>query len=428
MGEFSMHLPIFSLERRFFVLGIFLFAIAMSATISHAQTEVVLYNFGSPGTPLSPWTSMVSDKSGNLYGVTPNGGANHNGAIYELSPVSGGWQESILYSFTGGADGGTPYATPVFDPSGNLYGTAQTGGASKFGVVYELSPISGGSWQETVLYSFTNGKDGSYPSTGNLVFDASGNLYSSNISGGNANECQYAQPSGCGIIFQLSPLEEGKWKFHILFTLEGEIIGPAMLTFDAAGSLFGTAAGPWGGFELPSAPGAAFELTPTSSGPWKSSLVHNFGANSDVGLPSQLIFDNAGNMYGTGGDGGLNTNCNDNGCGGVFKISRGSKGWREEVLYAFTGQLDGSGPEGVVLYHGKLYGTTFGGGTDNSGVVFELASGANNTWTETPIFNFDSSTGYLPTSPPIVLPNGYLYGTTPYGGANSGGVAYELMP
>src|ERR1700675_1574177 len=104
-------------------------ALTFSLTVgAQAQSESVIYNFSTSGTPYQPWSGLVADGAGNFYGVAPNGGSLGNGAVYRLAPVSGGWQESTIYSFTGKADGARPYATPVMDASGSLYGTAEWGG------------------------------------------------------------------------------------------------------------------------------------------------------------------------------------------------------------------------------------------------------------------------------------------------------------
>jgi uncharacterized repeat protein (TIGR03803 family) len=176
------HAPTFSylLSAALLLTGINLIPV-MTA---QAQTEKTIFNFG-PTAPITPLSGMVFDSSGNLYGVTPYGGASNRGVVYKLSRVSGGWQESVIYNFTGGADGGNPFATPIPDAAGNLYGTAQIGGALGFGVVYKLSPNASGGWRESVLYAFAGGNDGMSPSLGNLVMDQAGNLYGSNVAGAN---------------------------------------------------------------------------------------------------------------------------------------------------------------------------------------------------------------------------------------------------
>ena len=162
----------------------------LSAAFAQAQTETTIYDFGTTA-PDIPYSGVVSDAAGNLYGVAPFGGSGNHGVVYELSLVNGAWQAAVLYNFTGGTDGATPYATPIFDAAGNLYGTASGGGAHGYGVVFKLSPSAGG-WQQSVLYSFTGGNDGMAPMLGNIVMDKAGNLYGSNVAGANltSEACQ----------------------------------------------------------------------------------------------------------------------------------------------------------------------------------------------------------------------------------------------
>jgi hypothetical protein len=413
------------------------FCLSMSA---RAQTETTLYNFGTTA-PYIPYSGLVFDTTGNLYGVVPFGGTGNHGVVYKLALVSGAWQASVIYNFTGGADGGTPYATPVFDQAGNLYGTALSGGTFTGGVVFKLTPTSSGAWRQSVIYSFTGGNDGSAPVLGNLVFDKMGNLYGSNVAGANLTSLSCQNTGGCGVIFALSPTASGKWQFHLLHTFSGgwDGVGPAQLTFDSKGTLYGSAAGAWAGWELPSGPGLVFKLTPVVGGPWKDSVIYAFTGGTDGGLPSSLTFDKAGNIYGAGADGGIIDNCwsgyGPMGCGVVFKLSPQSNGkWKEAAIYAFTGGTDGSEPDaGLVIDNGSLYGTTWGGGVSSSsgtagGVVFKLSSNNGTTWTETVTHSFVGPDGYIPRSTLIRDAAGNLYGTT-YGGGTSGyGVAFEITP
>jgi uncharacterized repeat protein (TIGR03803 family) len=135
-----------------------------------------------------------------LYGTTPSGGTSGNGTVYELSlrAGGGGWTKTILYSFNGGADGADPESGVIFDGAGNLYGTTYSGGADSVGTVFKLTP-SGGSWTETLLYSFqSNGTDG-YNPFGGLIMDGSGNLYGTTTSGGAYGGYAY------GTVFEITP-------------------------------------------------------------------------------------------------------------------------------------------------------------------------------------------------------------------------------
>jgi hypothetical protein len=410
----------------------------VSAARLHAQTESTIYNFG-PTVPYSPAAGLVSDAAGNLYGVTTG----HDGVVYKLSQVSGAWQVTILYNFTGGADGGNPLSTPIFDSAGNLYGTAEFGGdftgpncSIGCGVVYKLTPTSSGEWQETVLYAFTGGKDGGYPTSGNLVFDKAGNLFGSNVADGVLSTQACSNTGGCGVIFRLSPSASGNWNFKVIHAFFGgwDGVGPAQLIFDSKGNFFGSAAGAWSGFELPSEPGLVFRLTPTTSGPWTDSVVYAFKGSTDGGLPSALTFDSAGNIYGAGADGGILNNCwsgyGPEGCGVVFRISHVGGKWVENTLYAFSGGSDGSQPNGGLVWdNGSLYGTTWSGGGSGGGegVVYQLTPAPGEQWTERVVQEFTGTNGGIPLSP-LLVSGGNIFGTTQSGGANGYGVAFEITP
>jgi uncharacterized repeat protein (TIGR03803 family) len=136
-------------------------------------THRVLYSFvpGRDGGGFKPSAGLIFDSSGNLYGTTSFGGANLNGTVFRLTPGSGGaWVEDVLYQFTGGDDGGNPAGGLIFDAEGNLYGTTPYGGTHTAGVVFELKP-SNEVWTISVLYSFTGGIDGGRPDLASLAMD-----------------------------------------------------------------------------------------------------------------------------------------------------------------------------------------------------------------------------------------------------------------
>lgn len=125
-------------------------------------TEQTLHFFTGNSDGSNPNAGVIFDKAGNLYGLTTSGGTHSSGTAFELSPSQGGWNEKVIYNFTGGQDGGFPSDGVIADNKGNLYGTAFNGGANGWGTVFELTN-SGGNWTETVLYSFTDGNDGAFP-------------------------------------------------------------------------------------------------------------------------------------------------------------------------------------------------------------------------------------------------------------------------
>jgi uncharacterized repeat protein (TIGR03803 family) len=142
-----------------------------------AQTETVLHSFNQNGTDGYEPLASLTQQDGKLYGTTYGGGSYGNyGTVFELTPSSRGWTERVLYSFAGGSDGANPrYSSVVFDAMGNMYGTTQGGGTSGNGTVFKLIP-SGSGWTESVLYSFTGGSDGG-DAVSNVIFDKAGNLY-----------------------------------------------------------------------------------------------------------------------------------------------------------------------------------------------------------------------------------------------------------
>jgi uncharacterized repeat protein (TIGR03803 family) len=271
---------------------------------SYAQyNETILHGFSGTSDGGDPWAGVIFDAAGNLYGTTAGGGANQSGTVYELSPSASGWQESILYSFKQKNDGGDPLGGLVFDGAGNLYGTAYMGGENKTlncqpngcGVVYKLSPVEGGGWTESVIHTFSTSAGGFGPVSG-LTIDADGNLYGTTIYGGQVNG---NNPFGVGLVYELSPSSAG-WKYKILHAFSNGVDGSvpyAGVTFDAAGNLY--AAAMFGGNSTScsgNSCGTIIRLSPTSSGPWRASLVHNF-VGKDGGNPyGGLAMDAAGNL------------------------------------------------------------------------------------------------------------------------------------
>jgi hypothetical protein len=179
-----------------------------------------------------PTGNLVLDHAGNAYGVTQDGGPNGWGSVLELSPSGSTWTETILYAFQGEGDGGTPYSGLIFDKAGNLYGAATRGGNSGCGegcgTVFELSPSQSG-WTYNVLYTFQGGDDGGAPVAG-LVRDKAGNLYGATESYG---------ANGGGTVFELSPSQSG-WSFNVLASPSGDTGPVVALTLDSAGTIYGT--------------------------------------------------------------------------------------------------------------------------------------------------------------------------------------------
>ena len=379
--------------------------VLLSARSVRAQAETVLYTFdGVDGG--GPTSGLTPDGAGNLYGTTSWGGLFAAGNVYKLSRNgSGGWNETVLYAFTGGEDGCNPSSGLVFDSAGNLYGTASSGGANGLGVVFELTPSPRTTgWEEKVLYSFSGGTGGANP-TGGVIFDAEGNLY------GTTDDWVDHAPQ---TVFELSP-HDGGWTER---TLYHNYLNGAGLTMDPAGNIFGLGLS------------TVFELSPDGKGDWNASVIHTFkGAPGDGRQPfGTLVFDEAGNLYGTTYAGGTNDD------GTVYRLTRGKHGkWSERVLHSFAGgNDDGSNPfSGVVLdAAGNMFGCTTAGGSiwgGGAGTVFELAPVGRGEYEEKILWDFDVTDGGFPRGTLILDLAGNLYGTA-LAGSKGAGIVFKLTP
>lgn len=377
-----------------------------------------------------PLSGLIFDAAGNLYGTTIGGGTNGSGVVFKLAPNGDGtWRESVLYSFcsaTDCSDGARPVAALVFDGAGNLYGTTISGGTYLQGNVFKLASNQDGSWTESVLYSFTGGADGGFPEAA-LILDTAGNLYSTTVEGG----------SGFGgTVFRLFPNSDGSWTESVIYNFTGKDGGGpyAGLIFDVAGNLYGTTSGGGVGY------GVIFELTPNADGSWRETVLHGFD-NGDGAQPvAGLVFDQAGDLYGTTIYGGnvSRGRCTGSGCGVVFKLTPNSNGtWKENVLHKFADGRDGGFPyAGVSLdAAGNVYGTAqFGGvrlcnkGYLGCGVVFQLIPDAKGNWKERVLHTFLDKPGAEPPAGVVLDSAGGLYGTTAGDVGETFGSVFEIVP
>lgn len=389
------------------------------------EASVTDFPFADGGLPN---VSLVADAFGNFFGVTSVGGTYGCGTIFELTKANHGkWNKRTLYAFKADAASqctATPSALTM-DSTGNLFGENELGGQQHFGSVFELSPNSG-AWTFKTVYVF-NGTEGIRP-LGGLVFDQTGNLYGTTKDGGSPG-CG----SGCGTVFELSPSSGGNWTESLLHRFAGGSDGAAPvagLILDAAGNLYGTT--PHGGL---ADNGTVFEVSPASGG-WTETVLYRFtNTHGDGDQPmAGLVFDSAGNLYGTTSAGGYygGEYCYGYGCGTVFRLSPSLGGWNETVLLQFS-QSDGVYPLGTLIFDssGNLYGTTEGGLGYVWGTVFELSPSTGAAWTETVLHNFGYPTtsghdGYLPECGLIMDSVGNLYGTTVGGGEHNGGTVFEI--
>jgi len=323
----------------------------LSPVTGGGWTEAILHSFaGGPADGANPRAGLVRDSKGNLYGTTLNGGASNHGSVFKLAPVTGGgWSETILYSFTGATDGAYPsygslvlaggylygatyeggdlsclnvpgcgvvfrvkttgghegvlhafsYLPPnqndgayplggvIRDAAGNIYGVTYGGGSSGDGVVFELSPTTGGSWTETLLHTFSDTSPDGVGSYAGLVRDKAGNLYGT-TSGENFI------PNAIGTVFEVDAA--GTETLPHIFNGPPSDGGDPMsnLIMDGRGNLYGTT--PGGGTH---GAGVIFKLSPGSGG-WTETILYNFTGGADGSSPMGTLFrDSAGNLYGT---------------------------------------------------------------------------------------------------------------------------------
>ncbi|MHB8216320.1 MAG: choice-of-anchor tandem repeat GloVer-containing protein [Candidatus Sulfotelmatobacter sp.] len=410
--------PWCALSRVLIVILIILAIATLPVTSASASTTQVIYSFagGQDGEYLD--TDLVMDSAGNIYGTSVQGGDFGSGTVFQLSPTGSGWTHTVLYSFRGGRDGGEPYKGVTLDTQGNLYGTAVTGGGGSCeggcGVAFELTH-SGGSWIQSVIHYFTGGNDGSGPGSG-LTFDRHGNLYGMTPTGG---------AYGLGVVYQLKPQTNGGWRLNVVHAFTGGDDGSSgsagRLILDRAENLYGvTTVGGANG------DGVAFEITRSLSG-WTLLPLYAFKDQPDGALPyGGLIFDRAGNLYGTTYYAGAND------VGTVYKLTHANGSWTETVLYSFKGGTDGSSPISTLVSDtaGNLYGTTSDGGTGCAcGVIFKLARGVNGSWIESVPYRFPGAPNAGFSYNGMVADSaGNFYGATTHGGPANDGTIYKFTP
>jgi len=397
------------------VLAIFVGGLLATSARSVAQSEGVLQNFNVKDGS-NPLAGLISDKSGNLYGTTDQGGLYSGGTAFELMPqAGGGWTEKVLHSFGNHKDGNGPASAMVFDGEGNLYGTTSGGGPGDEGTVFELLPQPDGAWTEKILHAFSQFGDGGVDPVAGLVLDTAGNLYGTTIG---------IESPSYGTVFMLTPTTGGQWMRKNLYSFQGKDDGSqpnSTLLLDSQGNLYGTTASAGADFS-----GTVFELSP-ADGSWHLKVLYTFGPNvpAESNPSGELTMDAAGNLYGTtiGGYAGDGT---------VYELSPTASGpWTATVLHTFE-KSDGYQPLAGVVFDaaGNLFGTTQLGGTFNEGTVFELSAAAGGEWTFALLhsFNDNGSDGYLPQSNVMVGASGNLYGTTYDGGISDEGTVFEIKP
>jgi uncharacterized repeat protein (TIGR03803 family) len=392
-----------------------------TALVSSAQTYTQLHLFNDGLDGALPTSGLTNSGSAALYGTTTSGGTGNNGVVFKLTNKNSSWTFSPLYEFTGGDDGGVPYAGVVVGPNGALYGTTSLGGTGDDGTVFELMPPPTFCrailcfWTERVIHSFTGTPDGNSPGFGNLVFDHSGNIYGTTAYGGTFDE---------GVVFELSP-SGGGWTETILHNFGSGTDGAnpeSGVILDSAGNVYGTTAFGGTATDCEMGCGTVFQLVP-SGGSWTENILLNLDTESSGSDPQgTLTMDSSGNLYGTAVKGGM-----DGGNGTVFELSPSGGGYTYSLIVEFTGACNPR--PGVTLDSaGDLYGVCYDGGSNLYGLLFELTNSGSG-WTLNDLydfFNFNGD-GKYPEGPVLLL-GGSIYGTTISGGNNDNGTLWEYTP
>jgi uncharacterized repeat protein (TIGR03803 family) len=408
---------------------------------AQAQTFTVIQNF-TGGDGATPYSGLTMDAAGNFYGTTGLGGGGTGcsgygcGSIYKLSRSGSGWRLTTLYSFNQDTDGSYPSGRVTFGPDGALYGSTAFGGGSGgcgisdgCGTVFKLTPPVTGCqtalcyWNKTVLYEFTGGSDGASPYWGDLIFDQAGNIYGTTVGGGVGICPLLNRVPGCGVVFELTP-SNGGWSERVLhhFSGAGDGASPRSgVIFDQIGNLYGTTAAGGGTGCSGQGCGTIFLLTRTGSG-WTGNILYKFqGGNDGANAVGGILFDQAGNLFGTTASAGSG------GGGTIFELSPTNGAWNLAVLYSLTGtRYGGSWANLTMDTGGNLYGTTYGDGAYGFGNVFKLTRG---NWTYTDLCDFANGNDVSnPVSSVAADAQRNLYGTASEGGADNFGVIWQIIP
>jgi uncharacterized repeat protein (TIGR03803 family) len=349
----------------------------------HASTSdfTILHTFTGGAGGSNPYAGVIRPHNGTLYGTTLTGGSHDNGVIYKQSATG---TYTVLYTFTGGADGGFPNAGVIRTHDGTLYGTTTFGGAHDNGGVYKLSAAG----VYTVLYTFTGGADGGAPNA-KVIRAHDGTLYGTTLLGG---------PSGAGVVYKLSAA--GTYTVLHAFTGADGSTPNAEVIRTHDGTLYGTAA-----FGGANGHGVIYKLSAAGT----YTVLHAF-TGADGSRPYARVFRAPnGTLYGTTAFGGANNH------GVVFRLSPAGV---YTVLHTFTGGSDGSQPQTGVLRAptGTLYGTTTYGGAHGFGVIYQLNTAG--VYTVLHAFTGGTDDGY--PFGDLLRRGSHLYGTTSGVGSAAG--------
>ena len=403
------------LRSKRFALTIAVVSLLSASVSANPKFKVLSHFYAGKHNNGGLYSPLTLDKEGNLYGTTWGGGVNSEGTAFELSPsAQGAWKRRVLHSFDPYTDGNDPRGALLFDGDSILYGTTSLNGPNIGGTVFKMARSSK-SWAFSVIDN--------YGSDGGLSLDGAGALY------GTIGPGEYGE----GAVTELTP-GSGGWTQSYLYSFCPNINpcpdGDAPVSgvvFDGEGNLYGTTE--YGGTGQGGDWGTAYELKHKPDGRWEHEVLYNFPGYYGDGLRllAGLVLDKSGNLYGATVQGGSAD------CGVVFKLTHGTKGWKESIIHDFTQPKSGCVSSTLTFdAAGNLYGTA-GGGTgqceSGCGVAFKLTPTAGGKWKYKVLHYFDGNDGAYPDAGVILDKNGNLYGTTELGGGGSSvGVVFEITP
>jgi uncharacterized repeat protein (TIGR03803 family) len=334
-------------------------------------------------------------------------------------------QYTVLHDFIGGNDGSEPAYGLTMDSSGNIYGSTFSGDTGT-GTIFEATRQNS-TWTLNTLYLFSGGLDGAVPYAG-VTFGPDGALYGTTGYGGYGPCATWGGKTGCGTVFKLQQ-SGGSWTESVLFYFqqgpEGGTPYGGRLIFDEAGNLYGTAFSGGGG-SCPAGCGVVYQLS-YSNGSWRETVLYTFAGGNDGASPwAGVVFDQQGNLYGTTEFGGATNN------GTIYKLTPSGSGWTETVLYSFRDQEDGARPFAGLTFDraGNMYGATSIGGTSNGGTVFQLTPSGSG-WNFQTLYGFTGRRSQLANGPVanlIVDDGGNIWGATGGDGTNFLGSVFRLTP
>ncbi len=381
-----------------------------------AQTFSVIHSFTGGGDGAYPLAGLTMDARGNFYGTTFGGGS-ERGVVFRLTKHGTDWILTPLYSFAGGNDGANPSGRVAIAGDGTLYGTTSDGGnGCGCGTVFHLSPSP--SAPRSALAPWSETVLYRFMGIGYSGANPQGDLIFDQLGNIYGTAEQGGNNDG-GLVYELVASQD--WAESVLYVPGGGFSGQnpyGGVVFDGAGNLYGTNSTGSGGAE-----GAVYRLSP-SGADYSEQTLQVFSGNNGATPIGGLIFDPSGNLYGTtSGRGG-------NGYGTVFELTYANGDWTFNTIYSFASGNAGGGPEDKLAMDaaGNLYGTTYGDGMYGYGSVFKLTN-SNGQWTYTSLHDFGGgSDGGHPVSDIVFDAHGNLYGTASSSGMNNNGVVFEITP